>query len=564
MLLLLGVGFLGGVITGLSPCVIPALPVIVAGGSATTDRRRPLVVIAGLVVSFTTFTLVGGALLGALHLPQDLLEYLGITLLLVVAVGLVVPWVGEQIARPFARLGSRRVRSRHGGTGTVGGLVLGLGLGMVFVPCAGPVLAAISVVVASHRVGVAAVLLTSSYALGVAVPLLAVAVVARRATSEWKALRGRLPLVRRVAGALVGLVALAILFNLTAPLRAVPGYTSALEAHVEGGAGVTGRLRTLDGERANSFAARQSATTTGLPDLGRAPTFTGITRWINTPRGEPLSLSGLRGHVVLVDFWTYSCINCQRELPHVEAWYRTYEKDGFEVVGVHTPEFPFEHVVSNVEAAVRRLGVHFPVAVDDTYKTWEAYANEYWPAEYLIDRDGVVRHTQFGEGGYTTTQDDIRMLLQAAGAGHLPPAAVTPDRTPTQELTAETYLGYDRFDFARYQGSAVIPGKRTNYRPVPQIAGGDLSLGGTWTQNPWELTAGPGAVIDLSFTATDVYLVLGGSGTVAVAVDGRPSGVVHVSGVPDLHTMVALGHQTSGLLTLRLSAGLQAYDFTFG
>ncbi|MHB8220208.1 MAG: cytochrome c biogenesis protein DipZ [Acidimicrobiales bacterium] len=564
MLLLLSVGFLGGVITGLSPCVVPVLPVVVAGGSTGTDRRRPYAVIAGLVVSFVTFTLVGGALLRLLDLPQDVLEYLGIALLLALSVGLLVPWLGEQLERPFARLGAGRVAGTPGGTGIVSGFALGIGLGLVFVPCAGPVLATISVVVANHHIGSTAVLLTSAYTLGVATPLLVVALVVQRTALGWSALRRRLPTVRRIAGALVGVAALAILFNLTGPLTAVPGYTSALEAHIEGGTGIAGQLRALDGEHPNTFASRQSVASARLPDLGHAPTFVGITHWINTPGGSPLDLSALRGHVVLVDFWTYSCINCQRELPHVESWYRTYRSDGLVVVGVHTPEFPFEHVVSNVEAAVHRLGVRFPVAVDDTYKTWDAYANQYWPAEYLIDQNGVVRHTQFGEGGYHTTQTDIRALLSAGGVRHLPPATDTPDHTPTQMLTTETYLGYIRFDLARYVGSSAIPGKQVRYRLAPQVPAGDVSLGGTWTQHPWDVTAGSHAVIELSFVAADVYLVLGGSGTVSVSVNGRPAGVVHVSGIPDLHTMVAFGHETSGLLTLRLSSGLQAYDFTFG
>jgi cytochrome c biogenesis protein CcdA/thiol-disulfide isomerase/thioredoxin len=557
VLVLLGVGFLGGLITGLSPCIVPVLPVLVAGGSVGSSRRRPFAIVGGLVVSFATFTLAGGALLSVLHLPQDFLEYLGVALLLLLAVGLVVPRVGELLERPFARLGASRV------SGSGSGFVLGASLGLVFVPCAGPVLAAISAVAATHRVGVTAVLLTLAYSLGVAVPLLVLTVVAQRTVTGWKRLRDHLPAVRRVAGVVLGLTALAILFNLTTPLTHAPGYTSALEDRIESSSGVAGQLRSLQGETGKGFSSAASPAGS-LPDLGRAPAFAGITAWLNTPGGKPLTLAGLRGKVVLVDFWTYSCINCQRELPHVEAWYRDYRDDGLVVVGVHTPEFPFEHVVSNVRTAAARLGVDFPVAVDDDYATWDAYDNEYWPAEYLIDQNGVVRYTAFGEGDYQTTEQDIRLLLTADGARKLPPATDVPDRTPNQELTPETYLGSTRFDTTGYVGTPLVQRKAATYDLATTVAADELSLGGTWTQEPWEITAGRAAEIELSYMADDVYLVLGGTGTVDVAVDGRPTKTVQVHGVPDLYTLVSAAHVSHGLLTLAVSPGVQAYDFTFG
>ena len=416
MVALLGIGFLGGLITGISPCVLPVVPVIVAGGATAEGRRRPYAVLAGLVVSFSLATLVGGALLSALHLPQDFLRDFGIAMLFVLAAGLLVPVIGDLLERPFARLG------RGGPATSAGGFVLGASLGLVFVPCAGPVLAAISVVAATHRFGTGSFLLTLSYAAGVAVPLLVLALVAQGTASRWSALRTHMPLARRVAGAILALSALAIAFDLTRPLQtSLPGYTSALENHLEGSAGASAQLRALTGERPNHFVTRQAATRVALPDLGTAPQFTGITAWLNTPAGRPLDLRALRGRVVLVDFWTYSCINCQRALPHVEAWYRAYRDKGLVVVGVHTPEFPFEHVVGNVREAARQLGVDYPIAVDDDDATWDAYNNQYWPAEYLIDQSGHVRHVQLGEGDYALTERDIRLLLVAGGAYTLPP-----------------------------------------------------------------------------------------------------------------------------------------------
>ena len=204
------------------------------------------------------------------------------------------------------------------------------------------------------------------------------------------------------------------------------------------------------------------ASKTNLPNLGRAPNFTGITAWFNTPGNQPLSLSALRGKVVLVDFWTYSCINCQCSLPHVEGWYNDYKKDGLVVVGVSAPEFAFEHVVSNVESAAGSLGIDYPVAIDDNLATWTAYNNEYWPAEYLIDPTGVVRAYDFGEGGYGTMESNIRMLLSANGVTDLPPRTDVPDKTPTSDaITPESYVGYSRLN--NEVGSAVIPDKTVVY-----------------------------------------------------------------------------------------------------
>jgi cytochrome c biogenesis protein CcdA/thiol-disulfide isomerase/thioredoxin len=562
VLLLLGVGFLGGLITAISPCIIPVLPVIAAGGSTGGGPWRPFAIVGGLVASFTVFTLAGGELLSLLHLPQDLLRWLGITMLFVLAAGLVWPGLGDLLERPFARLGARSSDGFAGGTAN--GALLGVSLGVVFVPCAGPVLATISAVAATHRVGLTAVLLTLAYALGAAVPLLALAIVARRTTTGFKALRSHLPLVRRIAGVVVGLTALVLALNLTTPLTAVPGYTSSLEDHLEQSSGAESQLRALQGEHAKNDATKQTAAAGALPELGTAPQFAGITRWLNTPGDRPVSLSGLRGKVVLVDFWTYSCINCQRELPHVEAWYAEYHRYGLDVVGVHTPEFPFEYVVSNVQSAVGRLGVKFPVAIDDGYKTWDAYSNEYWPAEYLIDQNGQVRHTAFGEGEYGTTENDIRLLLEAAGAHHLPPPTDVPNRTPNQELTTETYLGSTRFTGQRYLGSAVLESRASSYTLDPDLSSGEFSFGGTWTQNAWEITAGKSAKLDLDYMADDVYLVLGGTGTVSVSVNGVHTQTVHVSGVPDLYTLVSSASWHTGQLALTASPGVKAYDFTFG
>jgi cytochrome c biogenesis protein CcdA/thiol-disulfide isomerase/thioredoxin len=556
---LLAVAFLGGLITGLSPCIVPVLPVVVAGGSAGTSRARPYLIILGLVVSFSLTELTGSTVLSALGLPQDFLFWLGIGLLGLLALGLMVTVVGEWIERPFARLGS----TRYANSG--GGFVLGLSLGLVFVPCAGPILAAISAAESHHRIDFSSFIVTLCYAVGAAIPLLLFAVLAQRAVVGWHTLRSHLPAVRRVAGAVLALTTLALAFHLLDPLqRDVPGYTSALEDRIESSGTISKQIEALDGEKANPFAkkAATAAKTSSLPKLGKAPNFEGIVSWFNTPGDKPLSLTQLKGKVVLVDFWTYSCINCQRSLPHVEGWYKDYKKDGFVVVGVSTPEFAFEHVISNVRGAAGSLGIHYPVAVDNNYDTWYAYGNNYWPAEYLIDPTGEVRAYDFGEGGYSTMESNIRALLTANGVTTLPPRTDVPDKTPTVQTTPESYVGYEEEQYD--VGTPIVHNKAIVYTPPTTVPLNNFALRGTWTDRSQQATAGADASIDLHFVANDVYLVMGGTGSVAVSFNGRPLTTLEVSGMPRLYTLFSGDALQTGQLELDFSPGVQAYDFTFG
>src|SRR5437868_6269939 len=380
MVLLLGIALIAGVITAISPCVLPVLPIVLAGG-ATGSTRRPFAIIAGLVASFTTFTLAAAALLDALGLPQDLLRNVAIALLFVLAATLLVPQLGVLLERPFAFL----TRRRGGELG--GGFVLGVSLGLVFVPCAGPVLATITVLAAQRKIGFDAVVLTLFYTLGAGVVLLAIALGGQRVSRR---LRAGGATLRRVAGVVLAASAVAIAFDLDTSLQThLGGYSSSLQKHIEDTSYAQKHLRSLRG--GNRLAARKRAGST-IPDYGPAPDFVGISEWLNS---KPLSITDLRGKVVLVDFWTYSCINCLRTLPHLRAWYAAYHARGLEIVGVHTPEFAFEHVPANVRNATHELHVSWPVALDNGYKTWNAWSNQYWPAEYLIDAAGVVRHVHF-------------------------------------------------------------------------------------------------------------------------------------------------------------------------
>jgi cytochrome c biogenesis protein CcdA/thiol-disulfide isomerase/thioredoxin len=538
--LLLAIGFVAGVVTAISPCVLPVLPILLAGGAT---GRRPLAIVAGIVVSFTVFTLFAAWLLDLLRLPADLLRNLAIALLLLVAATLLLPRLGALVARPLAALSRRR----PGELG--GGFLLGASLGLVFVPCAGPVLAAVTVVAARREVGLEGVALTLSYAAGAAVPMLAVALAGQRAA---RALRSHAVAVRRAAGVLVGAAALAIAYGVDQELQtAVPGYTESLQERFERSSTAQRELQELTGARnPEQVAGRGGA----LPDYGVAPEFHGIESWLNS---EPLTLERLRGRVVLIDFWTYSCINCLRTLPYVTAWDERYRAAGLTTVGVHTPEFAFEHELANVRENAGELGIRYPVALDNRYGTWTVWRNQYWPAKYLIDRNGHVRYYHFGEGEYAETEEAIRTLL----GPRAPRAAGLPEDGPRELVTPESYLGYERL--ARYAGTPVQRDRESAYELPPALDRDELALGGRWTVEDERAVAGRAARLRLRYRGRDVFLVLAGSGSLQVLVDGREERRVRVDG-DRLYTLV--GHDESGehLLELRLEPGLAAYAFTFG
>ncbi len=542
MLILLAIGFLAGVVTAVSPCVLPVLPVLLAGGAS---GRRPLRIVAGLVASFSVFTLFAAWLLRHLGLPQDFLRNAAIVLLFVMAATLLVPRAALLIERPLA------VFSRLRPSGVGGGFFFGATLGLVFVPCAGPVLATVTVVAANNSVGLRAILLTLAYAAGAAVPMLLIARGGREASGR---LRRHAEAVRVGSGIVMAAVAIGLVFHLDDNLATLtPGYTSFLQNKLEDNSTAKRELAKVRGG-GQALAAVGKTPKGSLPDYGVAPPLHLDGAWINS---QPLTLAQLRGKVVLVDFWTYSCINCLRTLPHLKAWYAAYHDKGLVIIGVHTPEFAFEHVTSNVRSAVGRLGIAYPVMQDNNFRTWDNYANQYWPAEYLIDKQGHIRHTHFGEGEYPQTESLIRRLLGDNGAH----ARRLADATPSGLLTPESYLGYARL--TNYVGTNPVPNAVHLYHFAPTIPPNTLSYDGRWRVGAEQITSSAHARLRLRFEAKNVYIVLGGHGTVAARIDGKPAGTIKVD-AQRLYTVRASSTFHSGLLELTFSPGVQAYSFTFG
>jgi len=539
-MLLYAIAFLAGIVTAISPCVYPVLPIIFAGG-ASGGRRRPYAIIAGLVVTFILSLLFVGWLLDRLGLSADFLRKVSIGFLLLFAATLVIPPLARAIERPLVRF-SRRPSGDLGG-----GFLLGASLGLLFVPCGGPVLGFITTQTASlaggRRVGLAV-----AYALGAAVPMLLLALGGQRAAGRIRALSLQSPAARAVLGGVMALSALLIAFNVDKTLQTKIGdYTPWLQK-----AERSCYTRKQLGQRCLASKPASNA----LKDYGPAPDFAGISAWINS---KPETVSTLRGKVVLVDFWTYSCINCLRTLPHLKAWDTAYRKAGLRIVGVHTPEFAFEHVASNVRKATRELGVRYAVAIDNQYKTWDAYQNGAWPTEYLVDRRGHIREIKEGEGNYDDTERTIRKLLGEPAQAQLASVA---DTTPQHPMTPESYLGWERLQ--RYSGSQLVPGRVVPYKFPQTVPLNTLAYDGLWKVERQRIVAVDRARLRLRFLAQHVYLVLGGSGGLQVLVNGKPVRTIQVGGLSRLYTLLSYPNVREGELELRFAPGVTAYAFTFG
>ena len=567
MLLLLLFAVVVGAGTAVSPCVLPVLPAMLSA-SGSGGRRRPLGIVVGLTTTFA-ITIVGIAkVVGGVGLGVDPLRDVAIVVLIVFGVALVVPQIGERLERPFAAFS--RLGPRSGGDGFASGLLVGGALGFVYTPCAGPILAAVITVSAASERAVAVGL---AYALGTGLMLLALALGGRRVLDRLRA-SGRAAVVQRSLGVVMVITAIALAAMLDVKLdewiaQHIPNVN--ITSFVDNSGAVSKRLSDVRTHPPKFTSVAQAAglpgvTTPSLPVLGVAPAFVGTERWFNTPGDRPLSIHGLRGRVVLIDFWTYTCINCIRTLPYLEAWDAKYRSKGLTVVGIESPEFPFERDAGNVASAVRQFGIRYPVVQDNNLDTWNAWANQYWPADYLIDDTGHVRYATFGEGDYTTTEAAIRALLAQAGAKHLGAGAKAHGAiVPSSVATPETYLGTARA--AGWVGGEPLFGTHRYLAPSYTLAVNDFAYGGTWSIGNQQALAGPGATIEARVQAENVYIVLSppshGSGHVSVSVDGRPTRTLDVT-QQRLYTVASFASDSVHMISLRFSPGTSGYSFTFG
>jgi cytochrome c biogenesis protein CcdA/thiol-disulfide isomerase/thioredoxin len=575
MVILVFFSILSGIATILSPCILPILPIVLSS-SATTQRARPLGMITGLILSFSAFTLLITKIVSFLGLSANTLRLASVVILILVGLTMLIPALTVLYERLLGFLPGLVNQSGNRGSGFVPGFLTGATLGLVWAPCAGPILSAVIIVAATQTLSLNSALVVFSFAVGAGIPLLAVTYGGRALIQRTGFLSANLARIQRVFGVIVILTAVLIGFNLDTQISAwltsvLPaGWTAGLNSF-ENSRIIQEQLAQLSGGGTVPPENREGAGI--LADLGAAPDFTGGTGWINS---DALTLNDLKGKVVLVDFWTYSCINCIRTFPYLTDWYAKYEASGFVIIGVHAPEFAFEHDTANVVQAVKQFGIAYPVVQDNNYKIWSAYRNHYWPAEYLIDAQGRIRHYHFGEGSYDETEKDIQALLAEAGHPAADDLTQGPSVTFSSGVTPETYIGTARqSNFTSPEG--VTAGAAALYSFPASLALHQFAVEGEWDFEPqYAQETEAGTRLMLHFFAQDVYLVM---------TSDRPATVRVVHLTPDLpnasedvndqgqiavlesrlYHLVHFDRAMEGTIILEFQTpGVRAFSFTFG
>ncbi|QPQ55003.1 cytochrome c biogenesis protein DipZ [Allosphingosinicella flava] len=576
-MLLLLLAYLGGVLTIISPCILPVLPFVFAR-SDLPFLKSGLPLLIGMALTFAvvgTLAAVGG---GWAVEANRYGRWAAIALLAFFGLTLLFPALADRLTRPLVALGSRLSQSvddaRQGGGTAAPSLLLGVATGLLWAPCAGPILGLILTGAALQGASVETSLLLLAYAAGSATSLALALLLGGRLFAAMKRSLGVSEWVRRALGLLVliGVAAIALGLDTRLLARLSQSQTSSIE-------GGLSRLLGVDMDESQSSEVASGAP---LPVEGRMPPLDGITTWLNSP---PLTREGLRGKVVLIDFWTYSCINCIRSIPYVRAWAERYGPEGLVVIGVHAPEFAFEKDVDNVRKAMADLGIRYPVAIDNDYAVWRAFGNRYWPAHYFIDAQGRVRYHHFGEGDYAQSEGVIRTLLREAGRtpGNMPPVDVRATGAQAAagggSRSPETYVGYARAEEFKSPGGFALNRIRT-YAYPDELGLNQWALSGQWRVGPQSgLLTGPSGGIRYHFFARDLHLVLGASGKPVrfrVLIDGKPPGdaagvdvdangygTVREQRLYQLVRHPGRGRQTQFEILFE-EPGVEAFAFTFG
>jgi cytochrome c biogenesis protein CcdA/thiol-disulfide isomerase/thioredoxin len=580
---LIALAYLGGILTILSPCILPVLPFVFArAGQSFVKSALPMLI--GMAITFAlvaTLAAVGGA--WAVHANQWG-RWIALVILAVFGLTLLLPSLADRLAQPFVALGARLSTQADGDEtpSAFSSVLLGIGTGLLWAPCAGPILGLVLTGAALNGANVGTFGLLLAYAAGAATSLAVALLIGGRVFAAMKRSLGAGEWVRRALGALVlvAVVAIAFGFDTGVLARLSTASTNRIEQSL---------LANVGGDVAPNSGAMMAAKPTlasnaALPIEGTMPSLDGAVAWLNSP---PLTREALRGKVVVIDFWTYSCVNCLRTLPYVRAWYDKYRDQGLVVIGVHAPEFAFEKDIDNVRRAVRDLGVDYPVAIDNDYAIWRAFDNRYWPAHYFVDAEGRIRYHHFGEGDYAESEAVIQKLLAEAGAkvagGFVQPdtGGVAMAAADVAAQSPETYVGYSRAENFVSPGGAERDREHVYSIPAT-LATDQWALSGAWNVGGEKATlAKPGGRIAFRFHARDVNLVLGPGADgkpvrYRVTIDGKPAGDdrgmdVDASGEgmvtsQRLYQLVRVkGEVVDRTFEIEfLDAGVQAFAFTFG
>ena len=576
--------YLGGVLTIVSPCILPVIPFVLA----RADRpflRNGLPMLVGMALAFAVVATLASVAGGWVVSANQYGRIAALSLLAIFGVTLLFPEIADRLMRPLVTVGARLSQSADQSEGSLlAPLLLGVATGFLWAPCAGPVLGLILTGAALQGASVKTTLLLLTYAAGAATSLALALLVGGRVFAAMKRSIGAGEWIRRALGAavLVAIVAIALGLDTGFLTNLSLGSTTSLEQ------GLLDKLRPQPSTTAMSgpsmMRAKPAVENEALPVEGAAPSLDGAVEWLNS---KPLTTEQLKGKVVVVDFWTYSCINCLRAIPYVRAWAEKYRDHGLVVIGVHAPEFAFERNVDNVKKAITTLGIGYPVAIDNEYKIWRAFENEYWPAHYFIDAKGQIRHHHFGEGDYDESEQVIQQLLAEAGDKNVPTGLVAVNASGAEAASAksdvkspETYVGYDRADHFVSPGGVVQDTSHVYAAGTPQL--NDWSLVGDWTiGNERAQSNAKDSAIVYRFHARDLHLVLGPSPDghpvrFVVTIDGKAPSAAHGvdvdpegNGVVTAQRLYQLvrdpGAVTDHTFEIRfLDPGAQAYAFTFG
>lgn len=581
MLILIVFGFLAGVVTILSPCVLPILPIVLSG-SVAGGKRRPWGIVLGFISSFTFFTLFLSAIVRATGVSPDALRSLSVLIIGAFGLSLLIPQVQVWLELLFSKIASRAPQGQSR-EGFGGGVLIGLSLGLVWTPCVGPILASVISLALTGSVTGSAALITLAYSLGTALPMLAIVYGGRALLQRVPWLVKNTGVLQKAFGVLMIMVALAIQFNYDRKFQAF-----VLEKFPQYGAGLT-KFEDNEAVRKQLEDMRDKPEEfpregIGRPmtqfinplvarDLGAAPELVQGGEWFNS---QALTLEGLRGKVVLVDFWTYTCINCIRTLPYLRSWHEKYAEKGLVIIGVHAPEFEFEKKSENVRKAVEDYGLKYPIMQDNDFATWRAYNNRYWPAEYFIDKHGHIRRTHFGEGDYDESEEALQALLAEAGAD-VGDAPTVPQDYSIDARTPELYLGYDRIEYLA-SPEDISRDQRARYSIPSRVPRHHFAYGGEWTLSGERAVPFAGAKLLLNFEAKNVFLVVRphaeDRGSIKLLLDNEAlfkgagedvmGGIVNVEG-DRLYSLIELSD--TGVHTLELEFlddDLELYAFTFG
>jgi len=508
MILLTAFAFLAGVITVLSPCILPILPIILTSsiGGQNTGKSRPIGVVIGFILSFTFFTLFLSTIVRLSGISADTLRLVSVLVIGGFGVSLLVPGFQILVERIFSKLSGFMPASQNR-TGFGGGLLIGFSVGLLWTPCVGPILASVISLAITGTVTFDAFLITLAYALGTAIPMFLIMLGGQNALRRVPWLLANLGHIQKLFGVLMILTAIAIFFNVdrkfqTYILNTFPQYGTGL-TQIEDNDAVRDALDKKSGVEVKKEDMGKPMFDISSPKGPKAPELIPGGVWFNS---DPLTLADLKGKVVIVDFWTYSCINCQRTMPYLRAWYEKYSDKGLVIIGVHAPEFEFEKSEKNVAQAIKDFKLPYPIVQDNDFATWRAYNNRYWPAKYILDKEGYIRYTHFGEGAYDETEKVIQELLKETGARDVTSKINNPTYK-IQSKTPEIYLGYGRIE-GLASPEQIKKDALSNYTAPTKLGSSQVAYVGNW--NVMEEYANPqrGAKLELNFESKEVFLVM--------------------------------------------------------